>query len=276
MNVEQLQTDGFVSVEYPEQLRMCVKHAMRSWQNFCSLPTDKKEQLSGGDRLRDFGYMFRKDTGPRTDQKEIFHVVRNRIAELREKGEGISDKRAVNFINAIDALIGASAPLVQKFARAVARTYGLADFETDVMNSQDNWTFRYIHYFGGETLAHAHADRGGFTLHLHESDAGGEYFGFDNKWHPWPVTDTQTIIFPSMVLQHYSAGALKALWHRVQPTPKTAAHGRYSMVAFIDFAHVLRYNDAAKNLKDFNPGFNYRMPWNEFDALFVPRVPVVT
>ena len=271
MNVASLEEEGFVAVDYPETLRGKVEQAMRSWQGFCGLPDETKRLLSGGDRLKDFGYMRRTDAGPHADDKELFHVVSRNHTELRARCETIANPRATEFVDAVDALIGASAPLIQEFARDTERTYGLAGFEERVMTSQNNWTFRYLHYFGGETLSNAHADRGGLTLHLYESDAGGEYFGFDGAWHPWPVSDRRTIIFPSMVLQHLSQGRLKALWHRVVPTETTKANGRYAMVAFIDFTHDFRYDDARKRLQDFPEGFNYAMEWSEFNGLFVPR-----
>ena len=242
--------------------------AMDSWKGFCDLSQEDKDRLSGGDRLHDFGYMRRNDQGPRCDQKEVFHVVGTLIDDLRAKAEGISDKRAASFIHAIDMLLQESSSLIQTFARLVEGRYGLDGFEEEVARSQDNWTFRYLHYIGGEILAHPHTDRGGFTLHLHESDEGGEYLGLDKQWHPWPVSETETIIFPSMGLQYRSEGKLKALCHQVQSTPKTAQSGRYAMVAFIDFKQSRRYNDAAKRLQDFSPGFNYDMPFGEFETLF--------
>ena len=272
MNVDTLKTLGFVPVAYPVPLRERVLAAMASWQGFCALPEPEKRKLSGGDRLKDFGYMFRNDAGATADRKELFHVVRTNMGEFRRMVREVSDPRAGEFIEAINALIEASAPLVVEFARGVEREFGLSGFADEVSGSQDNWTFRYLHYVGGDMLANAHADRGGFTLHLHESHPGGEYFGFDRAWHPWPVSDTQTIIFPSMALQHRSHNALKALWHRVLPTEETRTAGRYSMVGFIDFPHSFRYNDAVKRLQDFPPGFNYDMPWDEFHSLFVPRV----
>lgn len=271
MKIETLDTLGFVNVKYPPALRARVRKAMVSWKNFCSLPSAEKLKFSQGDRLRDFGYMVRTDTGHRADNKELFHISGRRVAELRARAEGIRDKRAFAFIDAIDLLITESMPLVEDFAREIENRYGLAGFEEETFAARDDWTFRYLHYFGGEMLAHPHADRGGFTLHLHESHGGGEYLGFDGKWHLWPVSGRQTIIFPSMGLQFRSEGKLKALWHRVGPTQETKRNGRYSMVAFIDFRQDHRYNDAAKRIQDFESGFNYRVPFEKFKELFIPR-----
>jgi isopenicillin N synthase-like dioxygenase len=269
MDVCTLLTSGFVSVEYPLPLRQSVVDAMSSWKAFCTLPMEKKRLLSGGDRIRDFGYMRRQDTGPTADDKELFHALRARYPDLLPKAKAVGDRRATDFIEAVDALLIRMGPLVQRFAYEVERHYGLDGFEREVMESQDEWTFRYLHYFGGPTLANAHADRGGLTLHLHESHPGGEYY--DGKcWRPWPVSEKETIIFPSAGLQYRSRCVLKALWHRVVSTPETADEGRYSMVCFVDFAMGHRFNDKRFRWQDFStPGFNYTMPFAEFRKFFV-------
>ncbi len=271
VKIETLETDGFVCVEYPTSLRFLVIEANDSWEDFCGLPMETKRMLSGGDRIQDFGYMLRDDGGPKSDRKEQFHVLRSVVDELRAKADNIEDRRASAFIDAIDSLLYESAPLIQSFAQRVQDRYGLIGFVDEVMESQDNWTFRYLHYFGGEMLAHPHVDRGGFTLHLHESDEGGEYLSFDKEWLPWPVSETQTIIFPGMGLQYRSGGELKALCHQVRPTSQTALQGRYAMVAFIDFAQTHRYDHKGPRLQEFEPGFNYHMPHEEFQRFFVRR-----
>lgn len=269
MRIETLDTKGFVSLEYPRPLREAMERAMGSWRRFCTLPLEQKRLLSGGDRLNDFGYMKREDGGPRADDKELFHALRSKYDELLPKAQLIGDSRATDFIQAVDVMLDRMKPVIQNFARAVELRYGLAGFEAEVMRTQDFWTFRYLRYPKGKpVLANAHADRGGFTFHLGESEGGGEYFSFDRAWQPWPVSERETIIFPSMALQHRSKGALKALWHRVVPTESSASE-RYSMVTFVDFKGSHRFNDARWNMKDFEPGFNYDIPFDEFSKLFV-------
>lgn len=273
MQIGTLGTLGLVTLEYPPSLRLWVNEAMRSWRSFCALPAEEKEKFSHGDRLRDIGYKLRKDDGPRADSKEFFHSSLNTFGTLLETALQSKDVRVAEFVNAVSALLHHSDPLIREFAAAVEQKWNLHGFEAEVMQSQRNWTFRYLHYLPGSntTLAHAHTDRGGFTLHLHESHPGGEYLGFDSKWRPFPLNENETVIFPSMGLQYRSKGALKALCHRVRAIPETAKEGRYSMVAFIDFAMDRRFNDARFRLQDFEPGFNYSMPTAEFESLFVPR-----
>ena len=270
MNIEELKTRGFVTLKYPPELREYVHEAMTSWQRFCGLSEEQKLLLAGGDRINDFGYMHRRDKGATADNKELFHAMKKEMAIMADKAQGVQDDRATQFIHAVDQLIAGIEPVVGSFASLVEKHYGLTGFEKDVRESADRWVFRYLHYLPGETLANAHCDRGGFTLHLFESAPGGEYLDFSKKWQPWPVSEEETIIFPSLVIQHRSQGALKALWHRVVSTEETRASGRFSMVAFIDFRHTHRYNDAAKRLQDFEPGFNYDLPFPELEKLFVP------
>ncbi len=270
MDIETVRSHGFVTVEYPSQLRTSVVAAMESWKKFCELPDHEKSKFSGGDRRTDFGYMLRNDKGPNADHKEQFHVLRLNIEEMKRISDEIRDSRATLFIDAIDSLITEISPLIQNFAQKVEQYYGLAGFEKEVMNSQDHWVFRYLHYFGSETLAHEHADRGGFTLHTNESDEGGQYLDFSGNWIPWPVNEKQTIIFPGMGLQHRSDSELKALWHRVKPTPASLLQGRYAMVTFIDFQIDWKW-DPAQRIQDMSPGFNYDLLNEEFKKFFVRR-----
>ncbi len=270
MDVETLKTLGYVAVDRPEGMREVADAAMLSWQHFCALPLDEKRIFSGGNRVKDFGYMMRQDKGANADSKELFHVKRLEIGEMRKRAAKITDRRAVEFINAVDALIEQTIGIVAHFTRAVERAYALRGFTSRVLAAQDQWVFRYVHYMRGSMLAHPHTDRGGFTLHLNESDAGGEYLTFDGEWRPWLVSARRTVIFPSMGLQHFSKGKLKALCHRVVANGKTSTHGRYSMVAFIDFFSEHRYDDSRRRLQDFEPGFNYQLSFSDLERLFVP------
>lgn len=267
-----LETHGFVSLNYPPALRACMQEAMRSWQEFCKLPLGAKQLLSGGDRIVDFGYMRRIESGPRSDEKELFHALRAHFHLLLPKADAVGDARATRFIRAVDALIHEMESLVRDFARSVEARFGLVGFEDEVMAGRDHWTFRYLRYPPGArpVLANAHGDKGPFTFHLGETAEGGEYYGFDKIWRPWPVSEKETIIFPGMGLQYRSGGKLKALWHRVVPNEETILSGRYSMVAFIDFPMSHRINESRMRMQDFEPGFNYEMSFDEFRMLFLP------
>lgn len=275
MNIRDLETTGFVRVAYPPLLRLRVREAMASWKAFCQLPADVKGMLQIGTRLKDIGYVLRVSEGRANhDDKEFFHAARNLPQEVREKAKNISDPRALAFIDATDSLLKEVTPLVREFVREVESGFGLNGFEEEVMDNRDNWKFRYLHYFpsdAGREIASAHADRGGFTLHMFETHEGADYLGFDKAWRPLPVSEGETVIFPSLHLQHRAESRMNALCHRVRATSEAAREGRYSMVAFIDFIMDKKFNDAGYRLQDLEPGFNYFLSKEDLEKYFVPR-----
>ncbi len=264
MRIEDLSQLGYVRVAYPEALRKLVERAMLGWQTFCALPQSEKKRCSKeGDRDADFGYMMRSDH----DQKEQFHVSLKDTFELKQRSCCIRDPHAVEFVIATDMLIYRIQPLIAEFAEHVERVYGVVGLKSDVLESAADWTFRYLHYYGTEhLLADEHIDRGGFTLHLYENEPGGEYLDFDFVWRPFPIDHAQTVIFPSLGLQHRSQSALKALWHRVLATPETAQNGRFALVVFIDFPGF-RCQNIRKQFGNRPAGFNYHLDADAFEAV---------
>lgn len=272
MDVRTLSTAGYVSLRRTSDLQMRTEAAMAAWNLFCTLPYDEKAKLSGGDRVKDHGYMLRRDDGPKSDDKELFHLIKRNMPALLAQASTVENPAAVEFVHAVDVLIDAVMPHVVQFARDVERVYDMPGFVRDVRESSDQWTFRFLNYRPGKPiLAAEHVDRGGFTLHLYESAQGGQYYGEDHEWHDWPVDHGRTIIFPSMNMQHRSRCALKGLCHRVVANDETIRVGRQSMVAFIDFLHSHQFNKyGGKRMQDFGPGELAAMPFADFDSLFVP------
>lgn len=270
MDVSRLDTEGFVPLLYPEHTARHMRYALKSWQRFCELSAADKARFSTPDRHHDFGYMFRGEDGQATERKEIFHVRAKDYMALWTIAQSVRNSDAMGFIQAVYSQIEAVTPLVSAFADAVEERYGLKGFGDDMLSAKDTWVFRYLRYPAGSTmLAHPHVDRGGLTLHLGETAPGGEYCSHVEKtWQHWPVGDDQTIIFPGMVLQHRSQGRLKALWHQV--TPMSSVEDRYAMVLFVDFKHTHRYSDQSGRLAEKPVGFNWDLPWSEFDELFEP------
>jgi isopenicillin N synthase-like dioxygenase len=275
MNVTNLMVDGFVRVPYPTALRQSVAEAVESWKAFTTLPPEEKKKLSLGDRHKDIGYVRREDKGHKTyDDKEFFHASIGMPQELHEIAAKFPDRRATAFLDATDTLINKITPLIEEFASSVELRWELYRFARQVMENRANWKFRYLHYFpsqSGAPIAHAHADRGGFTLHMYESHPGAEYLNFKGEWRPLPVKQDETVIFPSMMLQHRSKSKLVALCHQVLATPEAAQEGRYSMVAFIDFTSDHRFNDQEFRLQDLPKGFNYGRSEQEMQKYFVLR-----
>lgn len=272
MDISTLDTLGFVTFAYPRPLRLRVQEAMRAFERFCDLPIGQRQKLSKFDRGEDFGYMLRRDKKTNADSKELFEFLGRDQSELRTMAQNVHSTRATELIDAADVLAEAIAPSILAFARGVEARYGATGFEREVAQCQHLWNFRFVHYFGGAMLANPHADRKGFTLHLCESDEGGEYLGFDRVWRPWPVSSEKTIIFPSIGLQHRTQCQTKALYHRVVSNERTRATGRYSMVAFIDFPQEREWDTYTyPHVQDFDVGFNYDMSYAELDRHFVAR-----
>jgi isopenicillin N synthase-like dioxygenase len=136
---------------------------------------------------------------------------------------------------------------------------------------------RFLHYFGertkGDEIAIPHADKSCFTLHLYESDPGLQYLDFGKQWREMPVSSGETAIIPGMRLQYCSQNRLKATYHRVVATAKTAKQGRFSVVLFVHMPRTAEYKEYNKEkrgrLQEFQPGFNYEMLFEEFAQLFI-------
>lgn len=269
MIIRTLSDCGFVTVPYPEALRQIVDDAMASWQSFCTLPKPDKNKFAQGNRDRDFGYMKRGSQGE--DLKELFHLELRTIEDLAQIATTVDDRRAVNFIQSVGSLINGVAPLIAEFSSQASLNYQMPKLEDQIMANQRSWVFRFIHYIGGsELLAQPHVDRGGITLHLAESDDGGQYLSFDRQWLSWPVNRQQTIIFGGLKLQHASENNIKALCHQVTANSYSKRLGRYSIVAFIDFNYDFDFHGHGRRLQEYTPGFNYQITDEELQGMFNP------
>lgn len=270
--IHELHESGHVNVNYPEPLREAVVHAVSSWKEFCHLPKEEKcafkfQEDSHGDGA---GYELKEEKGSRKDLKENFHVTLYQYERLAE----IANNRTFPFLHDAKVLIDKMEPLILTFAESVAQQYGVPGLVDEVINSKPYWILRYLHYFGdqqqGMEIAAPHADKGGFTLHLYESDEGLQYYCLQSaSWKPMPVYENQTVIIPAIQLQLMSKGALKGLYHRVVATPETAQTGRYSMVCFIPFQTIPMYNKKVfGSMQNHDVGFNYHLSHEEFSHLF--------
>lgn len=270
--INELRDLGLLNVNYPDDLRESVERAIASWKTFCQLPREEKCAFSflednHGDGA---GYELKEESGSRKDLKENFHVTLYQYARLSE----IANKRTFPFLNDAKILLDRMEPLILEFAKIVEAEYGINGLLDEVQLSKPYWILRYLHYFGdqqeGCEIAAPHADKGGFTLHLFESDGGLEYYCIkQRKWKAMPVEEKQTVIIPAIQLQLWSRGSLKALYHRVVATKKTARIGRFSMVCFIPFQNVPMYNKKAHgSMQIHNLGFNYDLSHKEFANFF--------
>ena len=272
---QKLITDGKVYVPYPQALRVAVAEAMEAWMRFCDLPEDIRIQfpyetdgvVSGN------GYELKTASGKTLDQKEDFHLRENAGAVLMDHARRIASPDIERFIESALALPKLIAPVLAEFATDVERRFDVPGFADDVAASTPNLLVRFLHYFGndapGQEIASPHIDKGGFTLHLYESDEGVEQLTEDGRWISVPLSHQQTVILPAIGLQHTLHSQVKALCHRVVATPESAIRGRYSAVCFVDFRNNRHYDKARfGRLQDQVPGFNYTIPWEDFDDLF--------
>jgi isopenicillin N synthase-like dioxygenase len=274
--IDELKNLGLVNVNYPDDLREAVEKAVDSWKNFCQLSREDKCAFTflednHGDGC---GFELKEERGSKKDLKENFHVTLFQHLRLSQ----IANTRTFPFLNDAKTLLDKIEPLVIQFAKEIEEEYNIQGLAKDVQLSKPYWILRYLHYFGdqesGCEIAAPHADKGGFTLHLFESDEGLEYYCIQEKvWKPMPVDEKQTVIIPAAQLQLWSKGALKALYHRVVANEKTALTGRFSMVCFIPFDSLPKYNKKAYgSMQTHETGFNYTISHEDYAKLFTLHV----
>ena len=277
-SIENFKTIGLVEVRYPEKLKKSVEEVVDSWKIFCALPNDIKAKFAYTGKVdAEFGSGFelKLQPGATKDLKEDFHVLLQDRTRLSLLAKDIGNEQAMKFINNADQLINLIEPLISEFAQGLETNFQLSGLKKEVLDSKSNWTLRFLHYFGGrevaEQVGHAHADKGGFTLHLYESDNGLQYLDLNDKqWKEMPISENGTVIIPSLQMQVRSKNEIRALCHRVVATEETAKTGRYAMVCFIDLPQTPKYNkEVYGRMQEFGPGFNYEIDRDKFSSMFV-------
>jgi isopenicillin N synthase-like dioxygenase len=270
-----LETRGFVNPSYPTDLRRGVETAMHAWEVFCALPNDLKQRITytADGNVSGVGYELKLDEGSTLDLKEDFHLRLSEEEHLKKEAQKVGDI-ALNFVDIALKLSALMAPVIHEFTEEVETQLGLKGFTADTARKHPRALLRFLHYFGdrnvGDVLAVPHVDKDGFTLHLYESHHGLEYLTHDGVWEPMEFSHAQTAVIPAMRMQYRSQNRLKATCHRIVATDETAGPGRFSAVCFFDFSGTPYYDKVKQGrLQDREPGFNYRMPFNEFSKLFV-------
>lgn len=268
--IRDLETTGLTLVSCPPEVSAGITRAFTWWEAFCALSRETRLKFPYKDGV---GYELKETPGATRDLKEDFHFTQDGSNWLTETADKMGEVSAVKFVESTKSLVPMIRPMVMRFAEEVERAHKLPGFVDEVVESQGKWIVRFLHYFGGrmvgEETATAHADKSGFTLSF-PSVPGLERLDHGGAWHPMLVPEGQTLIHPSMQLQYRSQGKLKALCHRVVATPETAITGRFSMVVFIPLVRTASYDKkGAGRLQEFAPGFNYSMPFAEFERLFV-------
>ncbi len=272
-NIKNLQTQGFVVLTYPQDLRIAVDRTVKSWKKFCALPVEVKKGLPYSNSADGVGYELKEGVGNKADRKENLDVALGGKDWLEKHAGSIKNPVALEFIQNAIGLVGILKPTVLNFAQQSEDAFGLRDFVREVDKSENAFFVRFIHYFGdrkvGEETASAHTDQSGFTLHLFESDPGLQCLEYEGDWIDMPVSEGETVIIPSMQMQLRSEGKLRALCHRVIANEKTATDGRYSGVCFVQQMDTPKYDkDKHGRLQEKTPGFNYGMIHNKFIKFF--------
>ncbi len=276
ISISDLKNDGRAYVHYPKELRDAVEHANDAWEKFCALPEELKLRFPYSDdaKVSGNGYELKKDSNA-GDLKEDFHLRENVADWLRENARMVDDTVAPAFIDAVLAIPPLMAPIVREFARTVESDLKVEGFEEDVMNYQPKWLIRFLHYFPGipegDEIAAPHVDKGGFTLHLYESNGGVERLDYTTReWVPMPLSHDETVIIPGNGIHNRSKGQLRGLCHRVVADAQTEKQGRYAAVCFFNFDHCRFFNkEKFGRQQDYAPGFFYDMPFEEYDQYFI-------
>jgi isopenicillin N synthase-like dioxygenase len=271
--IKELKTKGYVTIQYPTDLRNAVEKTIESWKKFCALPEEIKKGLPYSNNADGVGYELKNGVGNKADRKENFDITVSGADWLNKNSLTTKSKVAEEFTQNATALVQIMKPTILEFAKQIENAFGISGFAKEVDESEDGFFTRFIHYFGdrsiGEETATSHTDQSGFTLHLFESHSGLQCLTFDGKWIDMPVSKGETVIIPSMQLQLRSYGKLKALCHRVIATNETAITGRYSAVCFIQLKNTPKYDkERGGRLQEKEPGFNYKMKPDEFSKLF--------
>ncbi len=273
-SIGDLEMKGLVRVSYPADLRQSVERAVESWKSFCALPEATRKLFPYNSAAgMGVGYELKQTPGANLDVKEDFHFTLGSEGWIFGVAEEMKSPTVSRFVEDARSLAHAMEPLVLDFAQSLERQFALTGLVQEVADSKGSWFVRFLHYFGGrkpgDEIATPHADKSGFTLHLYESDPGLQYLDFKKAWQEMPVSAGETVIIPGMRMQYRSRNQLKALYHRVVATAETAAQGRFSAVVFVHLNRTPAYNkQKSGRLQEFQPGFNYEMPFEEFSRLF--------
>ncbi len=278
MSINQLKDQGFVNFPYPQNLRQAVETAEASWRAFCELSLEEKKVFAYSNAGAGVGYEVKDGSGNKGDKKENFDVARAELPalEARLQSDVLSYTAALvarKFVYDAVALVEIMTPFIVDFASEAESVFQLSNFEEEISGGSGAFFVRFIHYFpqgeAGDEIAQPHPDQSGFTLHLFESEPGLQMLTFGNEWVPMSVSEGETVIIPDMQMQLRSEGELKAVWHRVVSTERSAAEGRFSAVCFIQFKDTPKYDkDSHGRLQEKPQGFNYEMGHEEFKKLF--------
>jgi len=260
MYYQKLKENLFAEVGYPKDLKELFEKT-DTWRKFCSLPQEIKEKFSFPEHqeIWDPGYKVRERAKGRED-KEYFHITsRNKeFLEYYNLNPLLEEIPALkNFFEFTDSV----SQLASKFILEIGKDLDqeIPGLLKQLERGKDKTLLRLLHYTPQKdddmSLADAHFDRSGFTLHLYESHPGLQYLDWDSTWKDAPIKEGETIIFNGYQMEVITEGKVQKTWHRVL-RKKEYLNGvnRISMVLFVPFIDTPTYPKEARSQDQF-PGY---------------------
>lgn len=252
MYFENLRDNLFAEVKYPAGLSELMTHT-KVWRAFCDLPLSLKERFvyPEHESVWDLGYKMRKRSLGRED-KEYFHYTPKNVEFLSHyKLTGLvsENKTVANFFSFGDALYRATRDLALEIGRDLGKH--LPTLPEELEKGKDMLTLRFLHYTPEKaddlSLADAHFDRSGFTLHLYESHPGLQLLDWNLQWKDASIREGSTVMFTGYQLELLSKGVLQKTWHRVVRKKEALGNdSRVSVVLFVPFVDTPTYPKEAR------------------------------
>jgi len=265
-----LKKNMYTRPHYPPTLKATVEDGLRIWQKFCELPEPEKLAFAYSN-TEDFGYELKKQKGKTLDVKENLHYNMHGEEALDIKNK-FSNRAVRELMDISSKVLTETKKIVLDVADDLEKKGGLDNCRKELEDGFEYWTLRYLHYFptdAGSSLASAHPDRGGMTLHLIETDSGLEYLNENMEWIPLNVEKGSALLFGGLQFQLRTDNQIKAACHRATASEKTSKTDRYVIVLFIPFMQTAFYNkDRVGRTQDLKPGFNYTLSYTELEKYF--------
>ena len=278
LDLRELSADDVVRVAYPARLASLVREAKEKADAFWELPQEVKEAFGYQSDTLVSGVGYQGPEDGSKDPKEHVHLRLNESAWLRAQCAKVNDPAVSEFVETGLALAEGLKPFAQEFVESAESEFSIPGLAKDTMSLADGWTFRFLRYQAGkrapgEDIAAQHLDKGGFTLHLHESDSGFERLTRDGTWVPVAFGDGHTLIIAGARLQYRSRCRLTAVCHKVVANERTAVEGRTSIVCFFDFRNTPYYDKSKWGpMQGLPVGFNYDLPFVKYAQYFTEHV----
>lgn len=264
-------------IKISSQLAKEIRVGVRSWKRFCQKPISDKIKFKYNENQHgDTGYEIKsKFLTKSSDYKENFHL------NLHEYTSILSiDENRNKFIKNIPKIIDLLEPIAVNHAYYIEKRtkWVVKSLVDEVISSKPYWIIRYLHYYKpnqdqettNQTLAKAHIDKDGFTIHLYESEPGLEILTLDRVWTPINKLESpgplNNFIMNGAQMQLVTNCNQKAIAHRVV---NRTNRSRFAMVCFIPFLGCKRYNKTKYgSMQSHEPGFNYDLSPEKYGDYF--------